>query len=78
MMTTLTQCEACGRWIADMARHQPVCPEDRPRPVEQLDPLDAFELVPSGATTASGAVLGRDINAWSSGRANGAALCFRS
>ena len=46
-MTTLTQCEACGRWIADMARHQPVCPEDRPRPVELPDPLDSFELVPS-------------------------------
>lgn len=45
-MTTLTQCSSCGRWIADMARHQPFCTEDRPRPVEQLAPIDPFELVP--------------------------------
>jgi hypothetical protein len=42
-MTTLTQCSGCGRWIADMANHQPQCPMDRPRPVEQLAPIDSFE-----------------------------------
>jgi hypothetical protein len=39
-MTTLIQCEGCGRWLAAPVFHE--CPMDRPRRIVELPPIDTW------------------------------------